>query len=462
MPYDAPFKGAEVDSAVEKATDDGHYYFRNGSRATPSEGHWRLDATGDYVKFQRYTSGAWDSRLEMFEDYLQIANTSGGVLFNVERVISGFATKAQFVTSSGRQRFNWQDIIGTGEAGGDYFIDTASGGDLTGSRRFIVRGTTGDVEVESDTPSTSPTNGAFIVGGGVGIAGQLSLGGELSYGANNVIVRSTGDEINIAGPSGIRALCIAIGADANDSGGSIAIGFGSIVKHSNRTQYSTVTGDYAGATNSSGASLGPMTLYGYSMKASENATSAPLGLGYNSLVDADNAGVIGNGITNSVANRIHIGKTNQHVYIPGGIVRAAAAYDYFGEPGVDGSWRVGRSGGVLSFEKRVSGSWVVQYTSDSVTESAATYSADSTLTQRSKQYAGLLPTTAGASITLDLPASPSEGDEVWFKDHEDGASTNNVVFSGNGNSIDGSGTYTVNQDGESGILKFSNGDWRVF
>jgi hypothetical protein len=100
--------------------------------------------------------------------------------------------------------------------------------------------------------------------------------------------------------------------------------------------------------------------------------------------------------------------------------------------------------------------------STGATESSAQYSSNATLTRQLKQYVGLLPTTAAAAFQIDLPASPNTSDEVWVKDEESDASTYNITISGNGNNIDGSGTYTVNQDGEALVLKYVFSEWRVF
>jgi hypothetical protein len=100
--------------------------------------------------------------------------------------------------------------------------------------------------------------------------------------------------------------------------------------------------------------------------------------------------------------------------------------------------------------------------STGTTESSAQYSSNATLTRQLKQYVGLLPTTAAAAFQIDLPASPNTSDEVWVKDEESDASTYNITISGNGNNIDGSGTYTVNQDGEALVLKYVFSEWRVF
>jgi hypothetical protein len=96
------------------------------------------------------------------------------------------------------------------------------------------------------------------------------------------------------------------------------------------------------------------------------------------------------------------------------------------------------------------------------TETRNQYSGNATLAQYNKQYIGLQTTTAGAGFQITLPASPVEGDEVWYKDEEDDANANNVTISGNGNNIDQAATYVVSTDSEGGVLKFEFNQWWLF
>jgi len=43
-------------------------------------------------------------------------------------------------------------------------------------------------------------------------------------------------------------------------------------------------------------------------------------------------------------------------------IMASTAYKYFGASGTNGSWRIGRSGDNLVFERREAGSWVTKLT----------------------------------------------------------------------------------------------------
>jgi lipopolysaccharide assembly outer membrane protein LptD (OstA) len=89
-------------------------------------------------------------------------------------------------------------------------------------------------------------------------------------------------------------------------------------------------------------------------------------------------------------------------------------------------------------------------------------SANTTLLQLTEQYIGLNTSAAVGGFTITLPATPVAGDRVWIKDQEANASVNNVTINGNGNSIDGTGTFTVNIDEQALMIKFAFGEWRIF
>lgn len=88
-------------------------------------------------------------------------------------------------------------------------------------------------------------------------------------------------------------------------------------------------------------------------------------------------------------------------------------------------------------------------------------SSNSTLSRHEHQYIGLNTVTASGAFQIDLPASPVEGDEVEWKDQEGDAEATNVTIDGNGNNIDGSLTFTVNEDFQGGRLIFAFSEWRV-
>lgn len=93
----------------------------------------------------------------------------------------------------------------------------------------------------------------------------------------------------------------------------------------------------------------------------------------------------------------------------------------------------------------------------------ASYSAAAVLTRPArKQYIELLTSTAAGAFTLTIYATPVEGDELEFVDVEENASVNAVTLDGSGNNIGGSATFPVNVSGMSFLLRFRNGQWRVY
>src|SRR5271154_6607720 len=48
------------------------------------------------------------------------------------------------------------------------------------------------------------------------------------------------------------------------------------------------------------------------------------------------------------------------------------------------------------------------------------------------------------AVTATLPASPAVGDTYFVVDGYGGASTHNIIISGNGHNVNGSGTFTIN------------------
>jgi len=70
---------------------------------------------------------------------------------------------------------------------------------------------------------------------------------------------------------------------------------------------------------------------------------------------------------------------------------------------------------------------------------------------------GYLVNTAAAAITLTLPGSPSSGDEIFFIDIAENASTNNITIARNGSNIGGTAAnLTVTTDGAGFQLVYTN------
>ena len=56
---------------------------------------------------------------------------------------------------------------------------------------------------------------------------------------------------------------------------------------------------------------------------------------------------------------------------------------------------------------------------------------------------GFFVNTSGGVVTLTLPATPSQGDEVAFVDYAGTAATNNITIGRNGENIQGSGSDLI-------------------
>ena len=56
---------------------------------------------------------------------------------------------------------------------------------------------------------------------------------------------------------------------------------------------------------------------------------------------------------------------------------------------------------------------------------------------------GFFVDTSGGAVTLTLPATPTQGDEVAFVDYAGTAATNNITIGRNGENIQGSGSDLI-------------------
>ena len=77
--------------------------------------------------------------------------------------------------------------IGTGNVGANNCIVFGAGGFATGNAQMIIIPDT-QVHIEIPTSSTSNTTGAFRVGGGMGLTGNLYMGGNLVVGADSYLI----------------------------------------------------------------------------------------------------------------------------------------------------------------------------------------------------------------------------------------------------------------------------------
>lgn len=69
--------------------------------------------------------------------------------------------------------------------------------------------------------------------------------------------------------------------------------------------------------------------------------------------------------------------------------------------------------------------------------------------------------TAGGTFTVTLPADPNIGDEVWFHDITGSWYSNNMIISGNGNTVMQNSTFAADIQNDTVIVVFAGADWRV-
>jgi len=78
-------------------------------------------------------------------------------------------------------------------------------------------------------------------------------------------------------------------------------------------------------------------------------------------------------------------------------------------------------------------------------------------------YVGMNGLTANHTVTLN--ATPTLGDEVTVKDEDGSLAEFEIIINGNGNNIDGSGTYTMtaSQNGIKGAvtMRFGANGWAL-
>ena len=215
-------------------------------------------------------------------------------------------------------------------AGGGTGLDVRAGAMSAGTSLFTVNGTvlaTGVVQVKYTTASTSTTSGAQTVAGGLGVAGAIFAGsgtiGHTSFSTGS----SVWPAITASVPEG--------GAPTGDS---------------------TAILIQAGATPGSGSNRGLFV----EMQAKNSTNYYTIGrTGFRTGV------AWGSAALNSVfvLSTIVAGTPTDALFVDGiDLVSLFNAYHYFGSQGTEGSWRIGRNGTGLVFERRESGVWVTKQT----------------------------------------------------------------------------------------------------
>jgi hypothetical protein len=73
----------------------------------------------------------------------------------------------------------------------------------------------------------------------------------------------------------------------------------------------------------------------------------------------------------------------------------------------------------------------------------------------------ILVDTTNNAITITLPDSPLTNDIIVVKDMKDNAENNSITINGNGNNINGEGTFVINVNGAKVKLLFINNEWLI-
>lgn len=66
-----------------------------------------------------------------------------------------------------------------------------------------------------------------------------------------------------------------------------------------------------------------------------------------------------------------------------------------------------------------------------------------------------------SSVTVSMPSSPTVGDFYVIKDGVGNAYTQNIIISGNGNTLDGNVNYSLNVDYGSISIIFNGFGWNI-
>ena len=87
-------------------------------------------------------------------------------------------------------------VFATGDAGTENKLVFAAGGFASGDTQMVITpadtGVVGNVHIEINTPSTSPSTGALTVVGGVGIQGDVNIQGDITFaGTGTTLTTST-------------------------------------------------------------------------------------------------------------------------------------------------------------------------------------------------------------------------------------------------------------------------------
>ena len=85
-------------------------------------------------------------------------------------------------------------VLATGDSGAQNKLVFAAGGFASGDTQMSITpastGVSGNVHIEIQTPSTSPSTGALTVVGGVGVQGDVNIAGNITFGGTGTTVQT--------------------------------------------------------------------------------------------------------------------------------------------------------------------------------------------------------------------------------------------------------------------------------
>jgi len=128
-------------------------------------------------------------------------------------------------------------VFATGANGTDNKIIFAAGGYDSGNEQMSITPDQ-NVHVEINTPSTSPSTGAFTVVGGVGIQGDVNIAGNISFGGSGTTVET--NTLSVSDP------LIYVGS--GNSTDAVDLGLVAEYTDGGTTKYSGVTRDASDGT----------------------------------------------------------------------------------------------------------------------------------------------------------------------------------------------------------------------
>ena len=357
---------------------------------------------------------------------------------------NGAGTAGQILSTDGNGGLSWVNDSAGNPAGTNGQVQTNDGGTFGA----ISEGTSGQI-LTSNGAGSAPTFQAAAAGGiaavvddttpqlggtlalnGQGISGSGTInvsGGSLILRANFPNGTNNGPIIGSNTANGVTgfgnmALGTNAGRDFGNCTGNIAVGTGTLLR-------TTTGGNNTGAGREAlRQNLTGSGNTGIGYQALDNALSndnTGIGSGAGStLTSGSNNTIIGNGAqasTNTVSNEITLGNTNiTSLRIPG-LQSGASTNDVLTFNGTDITLATPSGGGGGGTE------WQAVIT----TNTTATASQ------------GFFVNTSGGVVTLTLPATPSQGDEVAFVDYAGTAATNNITIGRNGENIQGSASDLI-------------------